>query len=171
MNYALIREMDISNGPGIRVSLFVSGCRFYCPGCFNQEVQDFDYGQEYTQETEDKIIEAVNKPHVSGLSILGGDPLWQDIEGLKQLKKLCTRVSKEKSIWLWTGFIWEDIFNVDETKTIFYMKNLVRACDVLVDGKYNKDLKDYQLLYRGSSNQRIINVQSSLREHKVVLWH
>lgn len=171
MNYALIREMDISNGPGIRVSLFVSGCGFHCPGCFNQDAQDFDYGQKYTQETEDKILSAVSKPHVSGLSILGGDPLWQNIEGLKQLKKLCTRIPKEKSIWLWTGFTWEDIFSVDESDVIYYMRNLVKACDVLVDGKYDKELKDYRLLYRGSSNQRIIDVQSSLREHKINLWH
>ena len=88
MKYASIKKMDISNGEGIRVSLFVSGCNFHCPGCFNEEVQSFDYGKNYTQATEDLILKEVSKPHIKGLSLLGGDPLWQDIDGLKQLRQL-----------------------------------------------------------------------------------
>ena len=110
MKYASIKKMDISNGEGIRVSLFVSGCNFHCPGCFNEEVQSFDYGKNYTQATEDLILKEVSKPHIKGLSLLGGDPLWQDMDGLKQLRQLVQKVHDlDKTVWIWSGFTWEEL--------------------------------------------------------------
>lgn len=162
MNYAQIRKMDISNGPGIRVSLFVSGCRFHCLGCFNKEAQDFNFGKQYTQETEDIIYNEVMKPHVQGLSILGGEPLHQNAEGLAQLTKLCKRIYKHKNIWLWTGYKFETAVKDDK------LKQLISLCDVVVDGQFDYNKKDYTLLYRGSSNQRIIDVYSSLKLGEVI---
>lgn len=171
MKYALIRRMDISNGPGIRVSLFVSGCNFNCIGCFNKEAQDYDYGQEYTKETEQLILNEVNKPHVQGLSILGGDALWQNLDGLKQIAELCESIPYTKDIWLWTGFTWENIF--DWRKNSSYasaMRRVVMACDVLVDGKYDYTKKDCKLQYRGSSNQRVIDIHESIKQNHIVLF-
>lgn len=164
MNYSLIRSMDISNGPGIRVSLFVSGCNFHCLNCFNKEAQDFNYGQLYTKEIEDMIISKIKLPYVCGLSILGGDPLYQKTEGLKQLIELCKQVKLlNKDIWIWTGYTWEQIFKENKLK-----QELIKTCDVLVDGLYQQDKKDYKLLYRGSSNQRVIDIQKSIKQNKII---
>lgn len=172
MKYALIRRMDISNGPGIRVSLFVSGCNSNCIGCFNKEAQDYDYGQEYTEETKQLILNEVNKPHIQGLSILGGDALWQNLDGLRQIAELCESVHYNKDIWLWTGFTWEEIMDKDwrESNYIAAMQRVVQACDVLIDGKFVYSKKDLSLQYRGSSNQRVINIQESIKQKHIVLF-
>lgn len=154
--------MDISNGPGIRVSIFVSGCTLHCKGCFNYELWDFDNGIEYTEETADEIIKLLDKSHIQGLSILGGEPL-DNIDGVIDLVK---RVRKEfgysKDIWLYTGYNYES-FDYD-SKELF----LISMCDVLVDGPFKEELKDSKLLFRGSSNQRLIDIHKSMLENKII---
>ena len=154
LRYASVKFPDIANGPGIRVSLFVSGCRMRCPGCFNEEAQSFDYGQEYTEETHDYILKLLDNPHVSGLSILGGEPF--ETENIEDVMRLCMDVKEaysEKDIWLWTGREWEDIA----------WHPTVKYIDVLVDGPFVQAQKDLSLYFRGSSNQRVINVKKSLK--------
>lgn len=165
MNYANIISCDIANGEGIRTSLFVSGCTNYCQGCFNKEVQDFNYGQLYTPETEQTILEQVSKPYVAGLSILGGDPLCQDSEGKLQLLQLIQKVTKlHKTIWLWTGFVWEEAIKEPLNRSLFGW------CDVVIDGPFIEAQKDLTLAFRGSSNQRIIDAQKTLNQNKIIIY-
>lgn len=175
MNYASIRSLDIVNGLGCRVSLFVSGCKFHCDECFNAPQQDFNYGHKYTPETKEKLLELISRPYIKGLSILGGDPLWQDSNGLWQLIELCEDVHKlGKDIWIWSGFIWEQIFpkvSLDELSEIaLYRQYLITKADVFVDGRFEKNKKDLTLKWKGSSNQRVIDVGKSLTENKVILF-
>lgn len=161
MNYGAIKNLDIANGPGVRVSLFVSGCRNNCPGCFNKEAQDFNYGQKFTNETWLEIREMLSNPNVAGLSILGGDPF--EPENIAVVETICqmTRIyHPDKTIWVWTGYCYEKLAHLD------IMKNI----DVLVDGRFVERLKDLRLAYRGSSNQRVIDVQKSRRAGRIVLW-
>ena len=170
MNYASIRRMDISNGEGIRVSLFVSGCCSNCPGCFNKEAQSFDYGKPYTDEIEREILDLVSGEHVDGLSILGGDPLWQDDSGIQALISLVAKTHKlGKNVWLWSGFTWESIINCTMVQRI-HQRELVSLCDVFIDGPFVEDKKDLSLHWRGSSNQRVIDVKESLKQNKVILY-
>ena len=172
MNYASIRNNDIANGEGVRVSLFVSGCDFRCPGCFNPEAQSFTYGERFDSEVAEKIVKMVSRSTISGLSILGGDPLCQDDNGLIMLSELCRRIQyMNKTVWLWTGFTWEDVFSLPcrDSKHQF-QKFLVADCDVVVDGPFKQELADRKLVWRGSANQRVIDVQASLRADSVVLY-
>lgn len=167
MNYGVIKPCDIANGEGVRVSLFVSGCRFHCKGCFNQEAQDFNYGHPYTEATEKQILTLASGPYISGLSILGGDPLWQDNGGIEQLQQLVYRVhSIGKTVWLWTGFSWEDIHWEDFCPPC----QLVDSCDIVVDGPFIEELKVLSLVWRGSSNQRVIDVQATLRSGQIQIY-
>lgn len=172
MNYAQIRSMDVSDGPGIRIALYVSGCSFHCKNCYSQEQWNYYYGKEYTQETENKILEMLSSPHVSGLSLLGGDPLFQG-EGISQWLIPLARKTKKlgKTVWIWSGFVWEDVMQTREyiIPEWDWRKELISLCDVWVDGQFVDSLKDLRLQYRGSSNQRVINVQESLKQHKLVL--
>lgn len=175
MNYSGIYSCDVVNGLGCRVSLFVAGCKFHCDECFNAPQQDFNYGHKYTQETKEKLLELISRPYIKGLSILGGDPLWQDDNGLWQLVELCENVHKlGKDIWIWSGFTWEQIFpkvSLDEiSETALYRQYLIEQADVFVDGRFEKDKKDLTLKWKGSSNQRVIDVRKSLEENKVVLF-
>lgn len=166
MNYAKIKHFDIANGEGVRTSLFVSGCQFHCPGCFNSEAQDYSYGTSYTQETEQHILQTLQHDYIKGLSILGGDPLWQDEEGTSQLIDLVKQVkSIGKTVWIWSGFTWEQLPALSQSK-----QNLVQLCDVMIDGLYNNILRDLRLKWRGSSNQRVIDIQKTLNRQKVVLY-
>lgn len=171
MNYAKIKRYDIANGEGLRVSLFLSGCRFHCPGCFNPEAQDFDYGQRYTDKTEAELIRLVSDEHIDGLSLLGGDPLWQDAEGMRGLIRLCEKVrAMDKSIWLWSGFTWEEIFSNepdDENSDRALRRRLIGCCDVFVDGRFVESRRDLRLKWRGSANQRTINVKMSASGGKI----
>lgn len=171
MNYGEIKLCDIPNGEGVRVSLFVSGCTNHCPGCFNQEAQDFDYGQLYTPMTEQYILNQVSKPYIAGLSILGGDPMCQSDEGLTYLIQLVNAVrDMGKTTWLWTGFLWEDF---DHTQLNFHqalLKALITGCDVVVDGPFIEAQKDLSLVWKGSANQRVIDVQQTLQQGHVVLY-
>lgn len=189
MHYSNIIEEDIANGQGVRTTLFVSGCKFHCKECFNSEAWDFNYGKEYTEETESYILEQVSKPYIKGLSLLGGDPLWQDMDGLKQLRQLVQKVHDlDKTVWIWSGFTWEELLRkgrltdhmVDkewEIVSIDIQKLcLVCDCDVFVDGLFEYDKKDLSLAWRGSRNQRVIDVNKTLdyfaktHEDKVVLY-
>lgn len=172
MNYASIRNNDIANGEGVRASLFVSGCDFHCPGCFNPEVQNFEYGERFNSEVAERIMKMVSEPTISGLSILGGDPLCQDVAGLITLSMLCNRVRyRGKTVWLWTGFTWEDVFALPCRDTQHqYQKFLIADCNVVVDGLFKQELADRKLVWRGSANQRVIDVQASLRAGSVVTY-
>lgn len=160
MNYAKLRSVDISNGSGVRVSLFVSGCNNHCKGCFNPETWDFKYGKRYHEvDTTNKILKLLDHDYISGLTILGGEPL--DVKNLGVVTNLCwivKHVYPDKTIWLYTGDIYE---NVKYLEVINYI-------DVLVDGAFVEELKDISLTFRGSSNQRIIDVKKSLKQDMVV---
>lgn len=171
MNYAKIKHWDIANGEGVRVSLFVSGCNFHCKDCFNAEAQDFNYGKLYTQETEDEIISLVSDSNIDGLSILGGDPLWQDVSGLHDLCMLVYKIKQlGKTVWVWSGFVWEDIMHdlKEPNDIILGRQALISLCDVFIDGKFEIDKKDIRLHWRGSKNQRIINVKETLKQNKII---
>ena len=178
MNYSCLRQMDISNGPGIRISLFVSGCQFHCYNCFNKEAQDYNYGKPYAEETTNKILELVSKPHIAGLSILGGDPLWQSEKDMDKLALLSFKIRDQlnKNVWIWSGFTWEQLFcdpdaTTENVRYLYARKYLIRNCDVFVDGRYKDDLRDLRLQWRGSSNQRVIDVQKSLVDtNNIILY-
>ena len=162
MYYGRIKKTDIANGPGVRVSLFVSGCRNHCKGCFQPETWSFNYGQEYDGvNTVNEIIEALSPEYISGLSILGGDPIER--ENISEVVTLCYLVKRlypDKSIWLYTGYKYEDIAEM--------YPNVLEVIDVMVDGPFVEELKDISLVFRGSSNQRIIDVPESIRSGRVV---
>ena len=173
MNYAGIIKVDLANGIGIRTSLFVSGCQFHCPDCFNQSQQNYNAGKPYTEATLGRIASELIKPYNSGLSILGGDPMWQDMNGMADLGLLCDVVHElGKTVWLWTGFTWEEMTQLsskaDATKLMRY--DLLTHVDVLVDGRYEAKLKDPTLAWRGSSNQRVIDVKASLHNDQIILY-
>lgn len=150
MNYAEIKKVDIANGPGVRVSLFVSGCRNHCKGCFNPETWDFDYGRPFTRETEDEIIEALRPSWIQGLSILGGEPTEEENAAvLIPFLKRVRAVLPDKDIWLYSGYTYEALLD----------KEILTLVDVLVDGPFLLELKDAGLAFRGSRNQRIIDLR------------
>ena len=162
MNYAQLRHFDVANGPGVRASIFVSGCRFNCKGCFNKEAQDFNYGNIYTKEVEDKFMEYIKDNNVKGISILGGEPLMQTMDD--SLLNLLKRIKKEsnKEIWMWTGFVYETAI-LDEKR-----KEILNYVDVLVDGQFNESKKVLNLKFRGSTNQRIIDLNKTKLEKKII---
>ena len=168
MNYAAIKNCDIANGPGVRVSLFVSGCTHRCPGCFNEVAWDFAYGHPFTQETVESILDMLRPSYIRGLTLLGGEPFEPLNQGavvdlLRQVKKQYP----EKSIWAFTGFLFDrDILSGKLGDTEEYLSYL----DVLVDGPFVQEKKNLSLRFRGSENQRIIDVPASLAAGKIVLW-
>ncbi len=170
MNYGEIKKFDIANGTGVRVSLFVSGCRHRCRGCFNSDTWDFSFGVPYTKETTEQILEYLKPDYISGLTLLGGEPF--EPENQKDLCELVSRAKEmypDKSIWCYTGFTFEDdLLFVSRAKTE-YTEELLKNIDVLVDGKFIEDEKDISLKFRGSANQRIIDVKASLEMGKTVL--
>lgn len=175
MNYANIIQHDCTNGEGWRTSLFVSGCRFNCQGCFNKEIQNFDYGEPFTMFTMKNILDMVSDDKISGLSILGGDPLWQDIKGLKHLIELCKQTKyKNKTVWLWSGFTWEQIFsynnNYNEIQECKLRQALIMNVDVFIDGPYIEEQRDVTLPFMGSKNQRLIDVQQTLKQGQIIQY-
>ena len=161
MRYNKIRKMDIANGPGIRVSIFMQGCAFHCKNCFNPETHDFEGGKEFTDETIDRVLELCNNETVEGLSILGGEPLHpRNIEGTAKLAKAFKEENPNKNLWIWSGFLFDRDLKNEE---------VLQYIDVLVDGQYVEELHNPTLKWRGSSNQRVIDVQKSLKEKKVIL--
>jgi len=160
MRYNKIRKMDISNGPGVRVSIFMQGCVFNCKNCFNPETHDFNGGKEFTDETINKILDLSLPDHIEGLSILGGEPLHpKNIEASTKLAKCFKEKYPNKTIWVWSGFLYENLVNLD----------IIKFIDVLVDGVYKDELHNPTLKWRGSSNQRVINVKESLKKDKIVI--
>lgn len=160
MNYAKIKPVDVANGEGVRVSLFVSGCSHHCKGCFNSELWNYDAGDKFTHEVIADIMNLCSHDHISGLSLLGGEPL--DPKNILQMELLCVifkRRFPNKTIWCYTGYEWERVRHLDIMKHI----------DVLVDGKFVQGLHDPRLRFRGSSNQRVIDVKKSLESGRVVL--
>ena len=165
MNYGNIKNCDIADGDGVRVSLFVSGCRNHCKGCFQPETWDFNYGKPYTKETEDRIIELLKPEYIDGLTLLGGDPF--ENENQEELFHLLERVKKEfgdtKDIWCYTGYVYEDIINDNFVRNTPYTTKLLSLIDILVDGPFIEEEKDLTLRFRGSRNQRILNLKELFR--------
>jgi anaerobic ribonucleoside-triphosphate reductase activating protein len=171
MNYATIKTHDIANGPGVRVSLFVSGCTHHCKGCFNPETWNFNYGEPYTPEVEEQIMEALSPWYIRGLSLLGGEPFEpQNQPALVELVKKVKRLYPEKTIWCYSGYDYEKDILAGRLGDWDTTNELIRHIDVLVDGEFVEAKKDLSLRFRGSSNQRVIDVPKSLEEDQVVLW-
>ena len=161
MRYNVIRKMDISNGPGVRVSVFMQGCEFHCKDCFNPETWNFDGGKDLTQESIDEVMNLCGQEHIKGLSILGGEPMHpRNIEATTKLAKQFKEKYPNKNLWVWSGFKFDK-----DLKD----KEVLKYIDVLVDGQYVDELHDPTLKWRGSSNQRVIDVQKSLKNNDVVL--
>ncbi len=166
MNYASIKNCDIANGPGVRISLFVSGCTHHCKDCFNQEAWDFDYGQVFDQSVMDHLLELLQPGYIRGITYLGGEPLDpRNQGGLLELSRQIKARMPEKSIWCFTGYVWEHLPRVPGVTD-----ELLSLCDVLVDGPFVAAKKNLSLRFRGSENQRLIDVPRSLAENQVVLW-
>ena len=171
MNYATIKFNDIANGTGVRTSLFVSGCTHKCKGCFNSEAWDFNYGEPFTLETEEKILKSVESDFIDGLSILGGEPFEPENQKvlfpfLKRFKKLYPN----KDIWCYTGYLFDKELLGDSACQTPVTKDMLKLIDVLVDGRFIEAQKNISLVFRGSENQRIIDVKSSLEKNEVVLY-
>jgi anaerobic ribonucleoside-triphosphate reductase activating protein len=155
MRYNTIRQLDIANGPGARISIFVQGCAFNCPGCFNTVARDFEGGKEFTEDTVQNLLNLAEPSYISGLSILGGEPLHpRNREEVIRLAKKFKEVYPNKTVWLWTGYLFEEIADLLPGSGI----------DVVVDGRFVEELKDLRLKYRGSSNQRVIDCKASTRD-------
>ena len=161
MQYSKIRKMDISNGPGVRVSIFMQGCTFNCPNCFNKETHDFSGGKEFDDSVINRVLSLSDNNYIVGLSILGGEPLHpKNIEGtIKLCKAFYEKFNGSKTIWIWTGYLFDQIVN----------KEIYDYVDVIVDGQYKDELHDFRLKWRGSSNQRVIDVKETLKNQKIKL--
>ncbi len=169
MNYADIKKVDIANGTGVRVSLFVSGCTHHCKGCFNEEAWDFNYGTKYDEKAEQKIMNELNHSYVSGLTLLGGEPLEQANQ--KELVPLVKKVKEkfpEKSIWCYTGYTFEKDILENMYKNWETTPELLKYIDVLVDGEFEEENKKVGLRFKGSTNQRILDVKESLKNQKAI---
>ena len=171
MNYSNIKEYDIANGPGIRYTLFVSGCTHHCKGCFNPETWDFAYGKPFTKEIEDHILDEVGHEYYEGLTLLGGEPM--EPSNQKGLLSLVTRFKErcpQKTIWCFSGYLFDRDLLGHFAKVMPETMELLKRIDVLVDGEFMLNKKDVTLLFKGSSNQRTIDVQKSLAAGKIIGW-
>lgn len=172
MYYGTIKKFDVADGPGCRVSLFVSGCRNHCPGCFNQETWDFHYGQEYTAETEQMILQALAPDYIQGLSLLGGDPF--EPENQRELLRLLRSVKSafpKKNIWAYTGYTLEKLQNAEGHPRCEATDEMLSMIDILVDGPFIEAKKNISLRFRGSENQRIIDLPDTLKSGEIVISH
>lgn len=171
MNYATIKNCDIANGPGVRVSLFVSGCTHRCKGCFNEVAWDFQYGQPFTQQTIDTILEMLEPEQVRGITLLGGEPFEPENQGpLVELLRQMKAKMPEKSVWAFSGYLFDKDILSGRLGPWEVTKEFISYLDVLVDGPFVMEKKDLTLRFRGSSNQRLIDVPASLKSGEVVLW-
>ena len=162
MRYNKIRQMDISNGPGVRVSIFMQGCTFNCKNCFNPETHDFKGGKDLDDKSINKLIDLSNHEYISGLSILGGEPLHpKNIDGTTKLAKIYKETYPDKNIWVWTGYKFDD--------EILKNKEIFKYIDVLVDGQFKEELYSPILKWKGSSNQRVIDVKKSLKQNEIII--
>lgn len=171
MNYAAIKPYDIANGPGVRVSLFVSGCTQHCPGCFQPETWDFNYGEKFNDKVIWKIIRLLELSYISGLTILGGEPLeYQNMQDVWALLDAVRRMGpKNKTVWLYTGFTFEQLKS-RQYREGRLTKDVLNKLDILVDGPFIEAQKDIRLVFRGSTNQRIIDMPKTRATGKIVLW-
>ena len=161
MNYNKIRKMDISNGPGVRVSIFMQGCEFHCKNCFNPETWDFKKGKEFTDKTIERVLKLADKEYIQGLSILGGEPMHpKNIDNTLKLVKVFKEKYPEKDIWVWSGFLFDNLKD----------KEVLKYINVLVDGQYKDELFNPTLKWRGSVNQRVIDVKKTLKNNQIVLF-
>lgn len=171
MNYAEIKYCDVANGPGVRTSLFVSGCSHHCPGCFNEIAWDFNYGKPFTQDTIDSIIESLKPDYIQGLTLLGGEPFeYSNQKGLLPLVRQVRKVLPQKDIWCFTGFLFDKDIIENMCKKWKETNELLSYIDVLVDGRFVEELKNLNLKFKGSENQRTILVNESLKSSNVILY-
>ncbi len=171
MNYATIKNCDIANGPGVRVSLFVSGCTHRCPGCFNEVAWDFEYGEPFTEQTIEMIIKMMEPAHIKGLTLLGGEPFEpQNQPALVELLRRVRAAYPQKSIWAFSGYLFDKDILAWRLGKREVMEEFLSYLDVLVDGPFIQEKKNLSLRFRGSENQRLINVPESLNRGEVVLW-
>ena len=171
MYYGTIKKYDIADGEGVRVTLFVSGCTNHCKGCFQPETWDFCYGNPYTEETEQELINALRNENIQGLTLLGGEPF--EPENQRELVKLLRRVRTElpeKDIWSYTGFVYEKDLLAGQRKHCEVTDEMLSLLDVLVDGPFVEELKNIRLIFRGSSNQRVLNMKETLKQGKPVIY-
>lgn len=171
MNYGTIKQTDIANGEGVRVSLFVSGCTHCCPGCFNYVTWDFNYGEPFTEETEDEILSLLSRNYIDGLSLLGGEPM----EPCNQrcLVNLVDRFKEKypnKTLWIYTGYTYDEDLIPGGKAYCEVTDRILDQCDVMVDGEFVESLKDISLKFRGSSNQRILNIRETRKRNAIVFW-
>ena len=170
MNYGAIKKCDIANGVGVRTVLFVSGCTHHCKGCFQPETWNFDYGERYTKETEDEIIESLRPDYVDGITLLGGEPF--EPENQRELVKLLRRIKKElpqKTVWSFSGYTYEEL--TGDSRAVCEVTNeMLSMLDVLVDGEFVEAKKNISLRFRGSENQKLIDMNQTRKEGKIVLW-
>lgn len=171
MNYAEIKYCDVANGPGVRTSLFVSGCSHHCPGCFNEIAWDFNYGKPFTQDTIDSIIKSLKPDYIQGLTLLGGEPFeYSNQKGLLPLVRQVREVLPQKDIWCFTGFLFDKDIIENMCKKWRETNELLSYIDVLVDGRFVEELKNLNLKFKGSENQRTILVNESLKSGNVILY-
>lgn len=171
MNYCNIKNCDIANGNGVRVSLFVSGCRNHCKNCFQPETWDFSYGEEFTAEAEKRILEMLSPSYINGLTVLGGEPFEE--ENQRSLLPFIRKVREaypEKDIWMYSGYLFENMLTEGMRPRCEVTDELLSLIDILVDGRYEEEKKNISLKFRGSENQRIIDVKKSLVEGKAVVF-
>ncbi len=171
MNYAAIKPFDVANGPGVRVSLFVSGCTHRCKNCFNQEAWDFNYGDPFTEKEEQRILEALKPDYIKGFSLLGGEPFEKSNQiVLSEFLPKIKEAYPEKTIWCYTGYDFEKDLITGRIYDKAITDKMLSCIDILVDGKFVEELKNLKLRFKGSENQRIIDVKKSLSENKIILW-
>lgn len=171
MNYAAIKPRDIANGTGVRTALFVSGCTHRCKGCFNEIAWDFNYGEPFTEEVENSIIDGLKDDYMDGLSLLGGEPFEpQNQRALVNFLKKVKNAYPEKTVWCYTGYLFEELLTPGGKGNCEVSREMMSYIDVLVDGEFKQELKNLNLRFRGSSNQRIIDVNKSLKSGQTILW-
>lgn len=179
MRYAQIRSMDLSDGEGVGIAIFVQGCHFHCPSCFNQDTWDFNGGKEWTEKTKETFLKLADKPYIKRVSFLGGECLAnENLEGVYDVIKDVKELFPDKKIWMYTGYTWESIFNpivtdnldLERDRFIKLRKEIVKMTDILIDGQYIHEQRDMNLKFRGSKNQRVIDVKESLKQGKIILY-
>lgn len=171
MYFSEVKQYDIANGPGVRVTIFVSGCSHHCPGCFNEMTWDFTYGRVFEGQDMERIIQALEPSYIAGLTLLGGEPMeYVNQQGLLPLVKAVKERYPNKTVWCYTGYTFEKDLLKDFGSKWEETKEFLSYLDVIVDGRFELENKDISLRFRGSSNQRIIDVKASLKEGKTVLW-
>lgn len=163
MHYAGIQSFDVNNGEGVGCSLFVQGCHFHCKNCFNKETWDFNGGGEWTEEVENHFLDLVNRPYIKRVSFLGGEPLAE--ENIETVSEIMKKIPLDRKVWVFTGYKFEDLMKREDAKYV------LQKADVIVDGRFEEKKKDVTLAFRGSTNQRLIDVKETMKEGKIKLWN